>query len=163
MTSSNGSIFRVTGPLRGEFTGHRCMDSPHKGQWRGALMFSLILRLNKGLSKQSRHRWFEAPSHSLWRHCDVAKNQHYIFVCPSFQVQGEGTVPGAAPKYRGMLSTIATIAREEGPRALYNGLSPGLQRQVAFCTVRIGFYDSVKQTYIGFFQKGERCGAKCML
>ena len=35
MTSSNGIIFRVTGHLCGEFTGH-------KGQWRGALMFSLI-------------------------------------------------------------------------------------------------------------------------
>ena len=37
MTSSNGNIFRVTGILctgPGEF--------PHKGQWRGALMFSLI-------------------------------------------------------------------------------------------------------------------------
>ena len=32
MTSSNGSIFRVTGPV----------NSPHKGQWGGALMFSLI-------------------------------------------------------------------------------------------------------------------------
>ena len=38
MTSSNGSIFRVTCPLCGEFIGHR---SPHKGQWRGVLMFSL--------------------------------------------------------------------------------------------------------------------------
>ena len=37
MTSSNGNIFRVTGPLCREFTGH-----PHKGQWRGALVFSLI-------------------------------------------------------------------------------------------------------------------------
>ena len=35
MTSSNGNIFRVTGPLCGEFTGH-------KGQWRRALMFSLV-------------------------------------------------------------------------------------------------------------------------
>ena len=34
MTSSNGNIFRVTGHLRG--------NSPYKGQWRGALMFSLI-------------------------------------------------------------------------------------------------------------------------
>ena len=38
MTSSNETIFRVTGPL--------CLrspvNSPHKGQWRGALMFSLI-------------------------------------------------------------------------------------------------------------------------
>ena len=32
--------FRVTGPLCGEFTSHRWI--PHKGQWRGALMFPLI-------------------------------------------------------------------------------------------------------------------------
>ena len=41
MTSSNGNIFRVTGPLCGELTGHFFI-SPHKGQWREALMFSLI-------------------------------------------------------------------------------------------------------------------------
>ena len=34
MTSSNETIFRVTGHLRVNF--------PHKGQWRGALMSSLI-------------------------------------------------------------------------------------------------------------------------
>ena len=39
MISSNGNKFRVTGLLCGEFTGHR---SPHKCQWRGALIFSLI-------------------------------------------------------------------------------------------------------------------------
>ena len=38
MTSSNGNIFRVTGPLCGEFTG----ELTNKGQWRGDLMFSLI-------------------------------------------------------------------------------------------------------------------------
>ena len=36
MTSSKENIFRITGILCGEFTGD------HKGQWRGALMFSLI-------------------------------------------------------------------------------------------------------------------------
>ena len=41
MTSSNGNIFRVTGSLCGEFTGSGEFP-PHKGQWRGALMFSLI-------------------------------------------------------------------------------------------------------------------------
>ena len=40
MTSSNGNIFRVTGQLCGELTGP--VTSPHKGQWRVALMFSLI-------------------------------------------------------------------------------------------------------------------------
>ena len=40
------------------------VNSPHKGQWRGALMFSLIC----ALSKQSCGWWFETPSRSLWRH-----------------------------------------------------------------------------------------------
>ena len=42
MTSSNGSIFRITGHLCGEFTDPGPVNSPHKGQWRGALMFPLI-------------------------------------------------------------------------------------------------------------------------
>ena len=47
MTSSNGIIFRVTGPSCGEFTGPRWIPRTKKGQWRGALMFSLICaRLN---------------------------------------------------------------------------------------------------------------------
>ena len=40
MTLSNGNIFRVTGHLYGEFTGHRWISA--QNQWRGALMFSLI-------------------------------------------------------------------------------------------------------------------------
>ena len=41
MTSLHRNIFRVTGHLCGEI--HRSpVNSPHKGQWRGALMFSLI-------------------------------------------------------------------------------------------------------------------------
>ena len=44
------------------------VDFTHKGQWHGALWFSLIVRLNKRLSKQSRRWWFETSSHSLWRH-----------------------------------------------------------------------------------------------
>ena len=79
MTSSNGKMFRVTGfcagnspvtagnsPVTGQFPSHR--------QWRGALMFFFDLRLNKRLSKQSRRRWFETPSRSLWRHCNVVPN-----------------------------------------------------------------------------------------
>ena len=40
MTSSNGNIFRVTGHLCGKFTA--IPVNSHKGQRRGALMFSLI-------------------------------------------------------------------------------------------------------------------------
>ena len=41
MTSSSANIFSVTCPLYGKFTGHRrsSVNSTHKGQWRGALMF----------------------------------------------------------------------------------------------------------------------------
>ena len=41
MISSNGNIVCVTGHLCREFTGH-LVNSPHKVQWHGALMFSLI-------------------------------------------------------------------------------------------------------------------------
>ena len=47
------------------------VNSPHRGQWCGTLMFSLICALNKRLSKQSWGWCFEAPSRSLWRHCNV--------------------------------------------------------------------------------------------
>ena len=51
--------------------------SPHKGQWRGALM---ICALNKRLSKQWWGWWFETPSRSLWRHCNVYID--FLAVCP---------------------------------------------------------------------------------
>ena len=44
MTSPNGKIFLVNGPLWGEVVG----DSPHKGQWRGALVFYLICAWTNG-------------------------------------------------------------------------------------------------------------------
>ena len=46
------------------------VNSPHKGQWRGALVFSLICAWIKSLGKQSWGWWFETPSRSLWRHCN---------------------------------------------------------------------------------------------
>ena len=47
--------------------GNSPVNSPHKGQWRGVLMF--YVRLNKRLSKQWQGWWFETPSRLLWRHC----------------------------------------------------------------------------------------------
>ena len=34
------------------------------------------LRLNKRLSKPSRRRWFETPSRSLWRSCNIGKGEY---------------------------------------------------------------------------------------
>ena len=63
MTSSNGKTFSAL--LSFVWSS---VNSPYKGQWRGALMFFFYLCLNKPLSKQSKRWWFEMPSHSLWRH-----------------------------------------------------------------------------------------------
>ena len=52
------------------------VNSPHKSQWRGALMFSLICALNKRLSKQSWGWLFETPSRPLWRHCNEQINSY---------------------------------------------------------------------------------------
>ena len=61
---------------------HRCpVNSPHKGQYRRALMF-FDMRLNKLLGKQSRRRWFETPSRSLWRHCKKQRNDQSSVLLP---------------------------------------------------------------------------------
>ena len=60
MTSSNGNIFRVTGPMCGEFTGHRWITRTRPVRRSLGVFFDL--RLNKRLSKLSIRRWFEKPS-----------------------------------------------------------------------------------------------------
>lgn len=54
----------------------------------------------------------------------------------------------ALPKYRGLLGTVGTIAREEGLSALWKGIVPGLHRQCLFGGLRIGLYEPVS---FGFF------------
>uniref|UniRef100_A0A6Q2Z2I1 Mitochondrial brown fat uncoupling protein 1 n=1 Tax=Esox lucius TaxID=8010 RepID=A0A6Q2Z2I1_ESOLU len=67
------------------------------------------------------------------------------------QIQGEKVASEATKgiRYRGVFGTISTMIRTEGPRALYNGLVAGLQRQMCFASIRIGFYDNVKNFYSG--------------
>lgn len=87
------------------------------------------------------------------------------------QIQGEGRplvavsngsavlVRTAGTQYQGLVGTIMTIARHEGPRSLYNGLSAGLQRQMCFASVRLGLYDSVKTLYQQLLDGNSRSGA----
>ena len=69
ITSSNGNIFRVTGPLCGEFTGPGEFPSQRPATRNFDVFFDL--RLNNRLSKQSWGWCFETPSRSLWRHCNA--------------------------------------------------------------------------------------------
>ena len=61
MTSSKRNIFRVTGPLWGESGGFLSQRPMTRS-------FDVFFYLR--LSKQSKRRWFETPSRSLWRHCN---------------------------------------------------------------------------------------------
>eukprot|EP00887_Chlorella_sp_A99_P003286 scaffold9.g3286.t1 len=59
------------------------------------------------------------------------------------QLQGK-VAAGQVPKYRGLLGTCFTVAKEEGVAALWKGLGPGLQRQVVYGGLRIGLYEPIK-------------------
>ena len=92
MTSSNGNIFRVTGHLCGEFTGHRWIP-PTKASDADIWCFSVICGWINGWvqNRESGRKcqdyvyikweywstmWFEMPSRQLWRHC----NEHTILL-----------------------------------------------------------------------------------
>ena len=81
MTSSNGNVFRVIGPL--------CGNSPVTGEFptqrpvtRGFDVF-FELRLNKRYSKQSLGWWLETPSWSLWRQCNGWTGLTYFYITRS--------------------------------------------------------------------------------
>ena len=69
------------------------MNSPLKRQWRFDVCIGLCL--NKRLSKQWWGWWFETPSRSIWRHCNVYNQQtsemtliKATFVCNSLAGKG---------------------------------------------------------------------------
>ena len=77
IASSNGNIFRVTGHLCGEFTGHRWIS---RTKTSGAKLWCFLWSApNKLLSEQWRAWWFETPSRSLWRHCNAAWYPFFFF------------------------------------------------------------------------------------
>ena len=47
--------------------------SPSKRPVTRSFDVFFYLRLNKQLSELSRRRWFETPSHPLWRHCNTKR------------------------------------------------------------------------------------------
>ncbi|KAI3525815.1 hypothetical protein L1887_04929 [Cichorium endivia] len=61
-------------------------------------------------------------------------------------IAGDGMV---LPKYRGMLGTVGTIAKEEGLASLWRGIVPGLHRQCLYGGLRIGLYEPIKNLYVG--------------
>ena len=73
LTSSNESISALPAGCVGNWPGTGRFPSQRPVTQSFGVFFDL--RLNKRLSKQSRRRWFETPSRSLWRHSnDIVQN-----------------------------------------------------------------------------------------
>ena len=51
-------------------------------------------------------------------------------------------------RYRGMLHAFYRISKEEGVRALFNGVAPALLRQATYGTIKIGLYHSIKRLLV---------------
>eukprot|EP01024_Parvocaulis_polyphysoides_P021263 TRINITY_DN2006_c1_g2_i1.p1 TRINITY_DN2006_c1_g2~~TRINITY_DN2006_c1_g2_i1.p1 ORF type:complete len:297 (-),score=35.46 TRINITY_DN2006_c1_g2_i1:178-1068(-) len=63
-------------------------------------------------------------------------------------------IQSGSSKYNGLMGTVATIAKEEGPAALWKGLTPGLHRQCVYGGLRIGLYEPVKELFVSKDHQG---------
>lgn len=67
-----------------------------------------------------------------------------------------GLAEGKTPKYNGLIGGTRTIVAEEGARALFNGLTAGIHRQILFSGIRVSLYEPVKNIYAGPLKEGEK-------
>ena len=71
------------------------------------------------------------------------------------RLQIQTVKPGEEPRYKGFIGTMTKVAAEEGPLALWSGLTPGLQRQFLFAGLRIGLYVPVRDMITGPLAPGQ--------
>ena len=71
------------------------------------------------------------------------------------RLQIQQVKPGETPKYTSFMQTMKTISAEEGPVALFRGLTPGLQRQVVFAGLRLGMYVPIRNLISGELPEGQ--------
>ena len=126
MTSSNGNFFRVTGHCGGI---HR--SSPHKGQWRGGLMFSLICAwINGWLNNREagdlrRHR---APYDVIvmlsgWRaHNDRSAVEFVLWIIWRLRIAAVQTWFNFRHKPYYYVRNVVCIREKELPRKVFWGL-----------------------------------------
>ncbi|GBF87431.1 mitochondrial uncoupling 1-like protein [Raphidocelis subcapitata] len=89
------------------------------------------------------------PFPNLFAASAVAACTAEIMTLPLDTAKVRLQLQGGGNKYKGLLGTCATIAREEGATALWKGLEPGLHRQVVYGGLRIGLYEPVKNFFVG--------------
>ena len=111
MTSSNGNIFRVTGPLPG--------NSPVTGEFPSqrsvTRSFDVFFYLcpNKRLNEQSGGWCFETPSRQLWRHCNTENGHFGNFRCNlwrNFHQTDDISVSLSVPWWRALINICCIMA-----------------------------------------------------
>mmetsp|Transcript_13697 Transcript_13697/g.43786 ORF Transcript_13697/g.43786 Transcript_13697/m.43786 type:complete len:306 (-) Transcript_13697:383-1300(-) len=60
---------------------------------------------------------------------------------------------GAQRAYSGLLDALVRVPREEGPTALWKGLSPAMLRQATYSSARVAVYEPIRNAIAG--QRGE--------
>ena len=84
----------------------------------------------------------------------IAENFTVCLDAAKVRLQVQKSVPGQAPKYTSVIQCLTRMAAEEGPRALFYGLSPGLQRQFLFVGLGNGLYPPIRNAICGPMEPG---------
>ena len=103
-------IFRVTGPLCGEFTGPG--EFPAQRPVTRSFDVFFDRRLNRRLSKQPWGWWFETPSWSLWRHRNVTTVHRRSVMVYKLNLQRPGVIYRPTNIVRLFLVTLSFIYKK---------------------------------------------------
>jgi len=70
------------------------------------------------------------------------------------QIQGQNPAAVKVP-YTGLGNCLKRIVAEEGPTALFKGLTPGVSRQLVFASLRLGLYEPIRNFYYEKLEGGD--------
>ena len=90
-------------------------EFPAQGPVTRSVDVSFDLRLNKRLSEQSWCRWFQAPSRSLWRHCDV------YLILTGLSPRDDNALRIISPGLRGLSIILFSTIRQTPPKHYSTG------------------------------------------
>jgi len=59
-------------------------------------------------------------------------------------LQVQAALGAQGPRYASGWDCLKSVVKHEGPSALFKGLSPALMRQASYSSLRIGFYEPIR-------------------
>ena len=127
MTLSNGNMFRVTGPLWGESTRQRWI--PHTKASDAELWRFLWSAPKQTVEWAIETRWFETPSHSLWRHC-------HIWICGKFGLRKLTLLTSFPPKVSSGWQTSVKMTPPAIKRMITTMISIHMNRNVQIAPLK---------------------------